>query len=91
MEDRMDNINLNYEQFYAQRTMTKVYPTEFVVRTMLASYPELEFVKPKPGNKILDIGFLEIRFWILVLEMGVILLFYVILGLMLVVSKLRKA
>lgn len=57
MEDRMDNINLNYEQFYAQRTMTKVYPTEFVVRTMLASYPELEFVKPKPGNKILDIGF----------------------------------
>lgn len=53
----MDNINSNYEKFYAQRTSAKVYPTEFVVRTMLASYPELEFAKPAPGDKILDIGF----------------------------------
>ena len=31
-----------------------VYPTEFVVRTFLASYPGLRFTKPRPGQRILD-------------------------------------
>lgn len=57
MEVVKKNINANYEQFYAKRSRAKVYPTEFVVRTFLANYPGLMFTKPKPREKILDIGF----------------------------------
>ncbi|MBA2710852.1 MAG: class I SAM-dependent methyltransferase [Tatlockia sp.] len=57
MEKVIENINSSYERFYASRTNLKVYPTEFVVRTMLANYPGLNFKKPLPGNKILDVGF----------------------------------
>lgn len=57
MENMNDNINSSYERYYAKRTNTKVYPTEFVVRTFLASYPNLHFKKPRHGDKVLDIGF----------------------------------
>lgn len=58
MENKNDsNINSSYTRHYAERTHTKVYPTEFVVRTFLANYPQLNFRKPMPGDKILDIGF----------------------------------
>lgn len=50
-------INNCYEDFYAKRDTINVYPTEFVVRTFLASYPELNFKKPTVGEKIIDIGF----------------------------------
>ena len=52
-----DKVNANYENFYAARTATKLYPTEFVVRTFLARYPGLAFVKPAPGARILDVAF----------------------------------
>lgn len=52
-----DNIDSDYTQFYANRTHNKVYPTEFVVRTLLAKYPNLNFKKPKPGDSILDVAF----------------------------------
>lgn len=52
-----NNINLRYERHYAERASSKVYPTEFVVRTLLAEYPYLKFKKPIPGNNILDVGF----------------------------------
>jgi SAM-dependent methyltransferase len=57
MANRNDNINSRYERYYAGRSSAKVYPTEFVVRTMLAQYPNLKFKKPGPGNSILDVGF----------------------------------
>jgi SAM-dependent methyltransferase len=57
MEDRNSEINSRYERYYAERVKSKVYPTEFVVRTLLANYPHLEFKKPAPGDKILDVGF----------------------------------
>lgn len=57
MADTAHDINNKYEQFYAERSGMKVYPTEFVVRTFLASYPKLHFQKPKPGDRILDVGF----------------------------------
>lgn len=57
MEDRNSEINSRYERHYAARADLKVYPTEFVVRTMLASYPHLELSKPSPGDRILDVGF----------------------------------
>lgn len=57
MADQAHDINNKYERFYAERSGTKVYPTEFVVRTFLASYPQLNFQKPRPGDRILDVGF----------------------------------
>lgn len=52
-----EDINAHYERFYAERSNLRVYPTEFVVRTFLAHYPHLNFTKPSPGDKILDVGF----------------------------------
>jgi len=57
MENKNRNINSSYERHYAERVSSKVYPTEFVVRTFLANYPNLNFKKPVPGNEILDVGF----------------------------------
>jgi SAM-dependent methyltransferase len=57
MENQNSNINARYEHHYAERRNLKVYPTEFVVRTLLADYPQLKFKKPIPGNTILDVGF----------------------------------
>lgn len=57
MGNRNSNINSRYEHHYAERTNLKVYPTEFVVRTLLADYPGLTFKKPIAGNTILDVGF----------------------------------
>lgn len=57
MEDSKHDIDADYERFYARRASPKVYPTEFVVRTFLASYPRLKFQKPAVGARILDVGF----------------------------------
>ncbi len=57
MGDPSQSINVNYEQFYARRAGPKVYPTEFVVRTFLANYPSLNFRKPTPGERVLDVAF----------------------------------
>lgn len=51
------SINSSYEKFYAERSGLNVYPTEFVVRTFLANYPNLNFVKPKPNDRVLDVAF----------------------------------
>lgn len=51
------DIDSSYERHYAERANAKVYPTEFVVRTFMAKYPGLNFRKPVPGNRILDVGF----------------------------------
>ena len=57
MGDHVSNINARYERHYAERTSEKVYPTEFVVRTVLAKYPRLNRRRPAPGDSILDVGF----------------------------------
>ncbi len=57
MENGFQNIDASYERYYAKRTGIHVYPTEFVVRTFLASYPGLGFRKPARGERILDVGF----------------------------------
>jgi len=51
------SIDSSYERFYAERSSARVYPTEFVVRTFLATYPGLKFRKPARGDRVLDIGF----------------------------------
>ena len=53
----MTAINNNYEKYYNKKDYVNIYPTEFVVRTFLAHYPNLNFDKPKKGSSILDIGF----------------------------------
>ncbi|MDF1581250.1 MAG: class I SAM-dependent methyltransferase [Desulfuromonadales bacterium] len=50
-------IDSSYTQFYADRKHRKVYPTEFVVRTFLSSYPNLNFRKPQPDDSVLDVAF----------------------------------
>lgn len=52
-----DSIEQSYTEFYKKKNYDKVYPTEFVVRTFLADYPNLNFKKPEKGDSILDIGF----------------------------------
>lgn len=51
------DIDSSYERFYAKRSGTRVYPTEFVVRTFLASYPGLRFERPPAGARVLDVAF----------------------------------
>jgi SAM-dependent methyltransferase len=50
-------MDTRYEAYYAQRTGIRVYPTEFVVRIFLATYPGLDFKKPAPEDHVLDVGF----------------------------------
>jgi SAM-dependent methyltransferase len=57
MQNQGSNINSNYTSYYTKQTSARVYPTEFVVRTLLANYPRLHFKKPEPGDRILDVGF----------------------------------
>ena len=57
MADLSPGIDHRYERFYGSRPSTRVYPTEFVVRTFLAAYPGLKFRRPERGSRILDVGF----------------------------------
>lgn len=63
-------INNSYEQFYAERTATSVYPTEFVVRTFLANYPDLNFRKPAAGQRVLDVAFGDGRNTVFLCDQG---------------------
>lgn len=52
------SIREHYADFYAERDFTKVYPVEFVVRTLLGTYPQLKLDRPSfRGAKVLDLGF----------------------------------
>ena len=63
-------IDSSYEAFYARRAGLRVYPTEFVVRTFLASYPSLTFRKPAPGDKVLDVAFGDGRNTVFLCDQG---------------------
>jgi len=63
-------INLGYERFYAERRSERVYPTEFVVRTFLANYPDLRFVKPKAGQRVCDVAFGDGRNTVFLCDQG---------------------
>lgn len=70
MENPSPLINRSYEQFYAKRAGLQVYPTEFVVRTFLANYPELSFHKPVAGDRVLDVAFGDGRNTVFLCEQG---------------------
>ena len=48
----------HYADFYSERNPAKVYPVEFVVRTLLGTYPHVKLNRAEfRGAKILDLGF----------------------------------
>jgi ubiquinone/menaquinone biosynthesis C-methylase UbiE len=54
----MDDVKHNYTKEHKNKFSKHLYPTEWVIRTMLGKYPELVFDKTSySGGKILDMGF----------------------------------
>ncbi len=52
------SIKEHYADFYSKRNPSRVYPVEFVVRTLLGTYPGLKLDRSVfRGAKILDLGF----------------------------------
>lgn len=70
MASPSSKINENYEEFYAKRAGLRVYPTEFVVRTFLANYPQLDFPKPGAGSAVLDVAFGDGRNTVFLCDQG---------------------
>jgi len=53
-----DPIRKQYGALYSRKNPDRVYPVEFVVRTMLGTYPRLHIDRGTyPGSRILDLGF----------------------------------
>lgn len=52
-----ENINDNYTSFYKKKEIKYLYPTEFIVRTFKATYPNLKTKMGSKNQKVLDIGF----------------------------------
>lgn len=52
----MREIDEKYTKFYLEKEHINLYPTEFVVRTFLANYPQLIMDKPSKGDVVIDIG-----------------------------------
>lgn len=63
-------VDASYEKFYGRIKRTRVYPTEFVVRTFLADYPHLALTKPILGDRVLDVAFGDGRNTIFLCELG---------------------
>jgi SAM-dependent methyltransferase len=65
------DVKDNYTLFHKQRWSNHLYPTEWVIRTMLGSYPELYLDKTNyVGGKILDLGFGDGRNMLLLKNCG---------------------
>lgn len=67
----MKTVTTTYTDFHEGHNPTHIYPTEWVVRTLLGNYPNLYIDKSKyQGGKILDIGFGDGRNWPLLKNIG---------------------
>lgn len=54
----MENVKNSYTEFHKKKASNHLYPTEWIIRTMLGSYPELKLDRSKyQGGRILDLGF----------------------------------
>ena len=53
-----ETIEKDYGAFYSRKNPEKVYPVEFVVRTLLGTYPDLKIDRSTyRGSRVLDLGF----------------------------------
>ncbi len=60
----MQTVKETYTAFHENHNVPHVYPTEWVIRTLLGNYPSLSLDKSKyAGAKILDLGFGDGRNW----------------------------
>jgi SAM-dependent methyltransferase len=70
----MTAIEKHYGDFYSRRNPEKVYPVEFVVRTLLGTYPNLKIDRSTyRGSKALDLGFGDGRNMPLLNDLGFII------------------
>jgi SAM-dependent methyltransferase len=54
----LEDLKKTYTDFHKKNKSKHLYPTEWIIRTMLGNYPGLKFDRSKyPGGKILDLGF----------------------------------
>lgn len=65
-----DAIDAHYSRYYASKPKRRLYPTEFVVRTFLANYPNLDFPKPNADSRVLDVGFGDGRNTVFLCDQG---------------------
>jgi SAM-dependent methyltransferase len=67
-------IEEHYGQFYSRKNPMKVYPVEFVVRTLLGTYPGLKIDRSTyRGASILDLGFGDGRNMPLLHDLGFVI------------------
>lgn len=67
----MKSVKDSYTSFHEIHNPQHVYPSEWVIRTMLGKYPTLHLDKTQyPGSKILDMGFGDGRNWPLLHNAG---------------------
>lgn len=58
----MENVQKTYADFHKAKQSGHIYPTEWVIRTILGKYPDLNLDKSNyPGAKFLDLGFGDCR------------------------------
>lgn len=67
----MKNVKESYTDFHVRHNPTNVYPSEWLIRTLLGNYPNLSLDKNKyNGARILDVGFGDGRNWSLLRNAG---------------------
>jgi ubiquinone/menaquinone biosynthesis C-methylase UbiE len=60
----MNTVKETYTAFHEDHKATHIYPTEWVIRTLLGNYPNLKLDKTRyRGAKLLDLGFGDGRNW----------------------------
>ncbi|HYH84635.1 MAG TPA: class I SAM-dependent methyltransferase [Pyrinomonadaceae bacterium] len=60
----VEDVKESYTAFHLSHNPAHVYPSEWVIRTLLGNYPRLSLDKSKyRGAKILDVGFGDGRNW----------------------------
>lgn len=70
-QNEESSIREHYADFYAERNFVKVYPVEFVVRTLLGTYPQLRLDRRTfAAAKALDLGFGDGRNMPLLYDLG---------------------
>lgn len=58
----MENVQKTYSDFHRAKQSRHVYPTEWVIRTLLGKYPRLDLDKSNyAGARLLDLGFGDCR------------------------------